>query len=121
VLPARSLRRELAHNLVRQPLEVDGLSLQSQLACVEAREIEQVDGELLEPRDLRDRLRQELAACGLVEVLVVEQLEEASEGEEGRPQLVRRVRDECPPGVVELRQLAAHALEGTGELRELVA
>ena len=34
---------------------------------------------------------------------------------------MRRVRDECPPGVVELRQLAAHALEGTGELRELVA
>ena len=51
----------------------------------------------------------------------VEQLQEAAEREERRAQLVRRVRDEFAPRVVELREADAHALERVGELAQLAA
>ena len=56
----------------------------------------------------------------LVELLVGDQLEKAAEGEQRRPQLVRRVRDELLPRGVELGELQAHPVERRGQLAELV-
>src|SRR5207302_671633 len=53
-------------------------------------------------------------------LLVGEQLEEAAEREERRPQLVRGIRDELAARVLELRKPAAHSLEGARELADLV-
>ncbi len=100
--------------------QLDLLRLDSQAADVHAREVEQVRRELRQPLDLPARGGQELAARLLVEILVGEQLEEAREREEGRAELVRRVRDELLARRVELRDLDAHAVEGRGELAELV-
>ena len=56
----------------------------------------------------------------LVELLVLEQLDEAAEREERRAQLVRGGRDELLARAVELRELALHVVEGDRELAELV-
>ena len=63
---------------------------------------------------------EELAAGGLVELLVLQQLEEAAEREQRRAQLVRGLGDELLARVVEPLQLALHVVEGGGELAELV-
>src|SRR5207244_11363067 len=57
----------------------------------------------------------------LVELLVAQQLDEAAEREDRRPQLVRGVGDEGAPRVLELGELEAHPVEGPRELSELVA
>ena len=56
----------------------------------------------------------------LVEILVVEELEEARDREQRRSQLVRRVRDELLPRAVELGELEAHPVERRGQLADLV-
>src|SRR5262249_42965133 len=71
-------------------------------------------------RDLLAHRREELVPRRLVEVLVIHQLEEPAEGEERRPQLVRRVRDELAPCIIELSQTETHAIERARELTELV-
>ena len=101
--------------------QVDRLLLDAEAAGVEAREVEQVGRELRQPLDLLAHRARNSRRVSLVEVLVVEQLEKAAEREDRRPQLVRRVRDELPPRVLEAGQPLAHALEGAGELAELVA
>ena len=75
---------------------------------------------LRQPLDLRAHVVEELAARLLVELLVLEQLEEAAEREERRAQLVRGLRDELLARVVEPRELALHVVEGGAELAELV-
>ena len=62
----------------------------------------------------------ELAPRLVVELLVLEQLEEAAEREDRRAQLVRRGRDEAPPRGLDLRELALHVVERARELAELV-
>ena len=53
----------------------------------------------------------------VVELLVLEQLEEAAEREDRRAQLVRGGRDEALARGVELRELALHVVERARELR----
>ena len=98
----------------------DLLVLDPDPAGVHPREVEQVGGELGQPVDLRPRRREELAPRALVEVLVREQLEEARQREQRRPELVGGVGDELLPGAVELRELDPHAVERRGQLAELV-
>ena len=90
-------------------------------AGVEAREVEQVGGELRQPRHLLAHRFQELLARLLVEILVGHQLQEPAEGEERRAQLVRRVRDELAPGALEVLEPAPHPLERVRQLAELVS
>jgi hypothetical protein len=52
---------------------------------VEAREVEQLDSQLLQAGDLLAHGGEELEARLLVEILVVEQLEEAAQREDRRP------------------------------------
>ena len=87
---------------------------------VEARQVEEILREPLEPVDLLAHRLEELRARRLVEILVGEQLEEAAQREERRPQLVGGVADELPPRALELRESQAHAVEGAGELPQLV-
>ena len=89
-------------------------------AGVHPREVEQVGGEVREAVDLAAGRGEELRPRRLVEILVVEQLEEAREREERRPQLVRGVGDELLPGAVELGELDPHAVERGRQLADLV-
>ena len=89
-------------------------------AGIEPREVEQVGRELRQALHLLAHGRDELPPRRLVELLVVEQLEEAAEREERRPELVGGVRDELAPRAVEVLEADAHALERSGELPELV-
>ncbi len=57
----------------------------------------------------------------VVELLVAEQLEEAAERENRRPQLMGGVGDELPAGIVEPGEPQAHPVERPGELADLVA
>ena len=96
------------------------LALDPDPARIHPGEVEQVGGEVRQPVDLAPRRREELAAGALVEILVVEQLEEAGDREERRPQLVGGVRDELLAGAVELGELEPHPVERRGELADLV-
>ena len=89
-------------------------------AGVEARQVEQVHGELLEPVHLVLHRRQELLAGGVVELLVVQQLHEAAEREDRRAQLVRGVRDELAPRPVHALDPLAHHVELVRQAAELV-
>ncbi len=94
--------------------------LDPQPARVHAREVEQVGRKLREPVHLLGHCGEELAPRRLVEILVLQELEEAAQREEGSPELVRGVGDEGAPRVVELREAAAHTLERPRELAQLV-
>ena len=74
----------------------------------------------VEPLHLVAHRLDEVLAGGLVERLVLEQLERGAEREDRRAQLVRRVGDERAPSVVERREAAAHVLERLGQLVQLV-
>ncbi len=87
---------------------------------IEPGEVEQLGGELRQAVDLLAHPAEELAPGLLVELLVDEQLEEAAEREERRPQLVRRVRDELAAGVLEPGEPLTHPVERARELAELV-
>jgi hypothetical protein len=90
-------------------------------AGVEAREVEQVSGQLGEPRHLLAHRSEELLPGRGIELWFLEQLEEPAEREEGRPQLVGSVGDELTAGAVEPREPQAHPLEAARQLSHLVA
>src|SRR5262245_60852954 len=112
---------ELVDEVAGKIAEGDRLADEPHAAGVEAGEVEQVGGELREALHLLGGGREELRPRLVVEVLVSEELDEAAEGEDGRAQLVRRIRDERLPRVVELGELKPHPLECVRELPELVA
>ena len=66
-------------------------------------------------------VREELGARVRVELLVLEQLDEAAEGEDRRAQLVRGVGDELLAARCRAREASLHLVEGARELAELVA
>ena len=98
----------------------DLLVLDPDPARVHPGEVEQIGRELRQTVDLAPRRREELPPRRLVEILVREELEEAGEREQRRPELVRGVRDELLAGAVELGELDAHAVERAGQLADLV-
>ena len=71
---------------------------------VELGEVEEIGGQLGQPRDLLAHRPDELRARGRVRLLLVEQLDEAAQREDRRAQLVRGVRDELPPRAVQPRE-----------------
>ena len=75
-------------------------------AGVEPREVEQVGGELRQPRHLLAHRLEELLARLLVQVLVGHQLQEPAQREQRRAQLVRRVGDELASGALEVLEPA---------------
>ena len=113
-------RRKLRERRLRDLVERHHLALQVEVASVESGQVEQLGRQLLEPQHLLSHRLQELKARLLIQVLVVEQLQEAPEREHRRTQLVRRVRDELPARVLELHEPAPHALERPRELADLV-
>ena len=112
--------RELAGDLARELAHVGRLGPQLERAGLQPREVEQLGRELAHARDLAAQLGEELGARLLVELLVLQQLEEAAEREDRRAQLVRRGRDELLARRVEPRELALHVVERGRELAELV-
>jgi hypothetical protein len=114
-------RGELGRDVLGQLADVGGLGAQLERSGLQAREVQQLGGELAQAVDLLAQLGQEGGACLLVELLVLEQLQEAAEREDRRAQLVRRGGDEAPPRGLELGELALHGVERAGELAELVA
>ena len=111
---------ELLDERSRDLGEHDLLALDAEAPRVHPRKVEQVGGKAREPVDLLAGRHKKAGAGLLVEIFVRHELEEAGEGEQWRPQLVRRVRDELLARRVELCQLDAHPLECGGELAELV-
>ena len=111
---------ELAGQHRHDGAEIHGLELNGQLAGVDAGEVEEVRRELREAPDLALHRLDEPGAGLLVEVLVREELEEPSDREERRAELVRRVRDELLARVVELREVYAHLVERPREVADLV-
>ena len=79
---------ELRHCRLRDLVERHDLPLEIEVPCVQTGKIEQLGGELLEACDLLAHRLEELPPRGLVEILVVEQLEKAPEREDRRAQLV---------------------------------
>ncbi len=100
--------------------DVGRLCAQLERAGFEPREVEQLGGEPAQALDLRAHVVEELAAGRLVELLVLQQLEEAAEREQRRAQLVRGLGDELLARVVEALELALHVVERRAELAELV-
>src|SRR5205823_5723724 len=90
-------------------------------AGLEPRQVQQARRELAEAVDLLVELAEEAFARLVVEVLVLEQLEEAAEREDRRAQLVRRGCDEPLAGVLELGELALHVVQRARQAAELVA
>ena len=119
---ARALREgvELVDEELGDAREIDGLAFDSESAGIEARQVEQLGGELRQPFDLLAHAGEELLPGCLVHVLVVEELEVPAQREERRSQLVRRVRDELAARVLEARESLTHAVERTRELSKLV-
>ena len=98
-----------------------GSGAQLERPGLEPGEVEQVGGQLAAGASTCSRIwREELAPRLLVEVLVLEQLEEAAEREDRRAQLVRGGGDEALARVSSSRELALHLVERRGELAELV-
>ena len=104
-------RRRSSATTVTTSARLDLLVLDPDPARVHPGEVEQVGGELRQPLDLAPRRREELPPGRLVEILVGEELEEAREGEQRRPELVGGVGDELLPGAVELGELEPHPVE----------
>src|SRR3954451_8776952 len=96
--------------------EVDPLALDRQAAGIEAREVEQLRSELRQAVDLLAHGGHELGLRLWIQLFIRHQLEEAAEGEQWGAQLVRRVRNEFPPRMLELGQALPHPLEGGGQL-----
>ena len=113
-------RLELGGHRPRQLGQVDGLGAQLGGAGLDPREIQQVDGELAQALDLLADLGHEAGAVLLVDVVVLEQLDEAAEREDRRAQLVGGGGDERLAGAVDLGQLALHLVERPGQVAELV-
>ena len=105
-------RVELARDRARELREVHRLGVELDRAGVEARQVEQVHRQLLEPLHLLAHGLEELAARLLVEVLVLEQLHEAAEREDRRAQLVRGRGDELLARHVDPAELLLHLVEG---------
>ena len=114
-------RRELRGHRLGQVADVGRLGAQLERAGLQAREVEQLGRELAQTVDLLAQLVQEGGARLLVELLVLEQLQEAAEREDRRAQLVRGGGDEAPPRGLELGELALHRVQRARELAELVA
>ena len=110
---------ELPRHLARQVAEVDAAGLHHHRPGVELGEVEQVGGQLGQALDLLAHRAHELGPLLRARVLLFEQLDEAAEAEDRRPQLVRGVGDELLAGAVELGQAPLHLVEGAGELAEL--
>ena len=105
-------RPELARHPARELAEVDPLGVELDRVGVELREVEEVGGELGQPRDLLPHRPHELLSRGRVGLLLVEQLHETPEREDRRAQLVRGVGDEVPAGAVEPGEPLLHLVQG---------
>src|SRR3954452_876254 len=114
-------RGELGGHGLGQVADVGRLGTQLERAGLQAREVQQLGRQLAQAGDLLAQLTQEGRARLLVELLVLEQLQEAAEREYRRAQLVGCGGDEAPPGGLELGELALHRVERARELAELVA
>jgi hypothetical protein len=82
--------------------KVDRAPLDVHPARIQARQVEEILGQALEPVDLLAHRLEELASGRLVQLLVGHELEEAAQREERRSQLVRSVADELAPRTLEL-------------------
>src|SRR3954454_5957310 len=111
---------EFLRERVGETDEVDPLALDRQAAGIEAREVEQLRGELRQAVDLLAHGGHELRLRLWIQLFIRHQLEEATEGEERGAQLVRRVGDEFPPCVFEWGQALPHPLEGGSQLAKLI-
>src|SRR3954453_10295534 len=114
MLGAPGHRAELLCELLGERPELDRLPLNSEPARVQSREIEQIGRELCQPRNLLLHRDQELPPRRLLQLLIRQELQKAPEREERRAQLMRGIRDEFTPRVVQLREANAHALERVG-------
>ena len=79
---------ELLGEVLGDRAELDRLVIEPHRAGIEAGEIEQVGRELRKPLNLLARDLEKLGSGLLVEILVAEELEEAAEREDRRPELV---------------------------------
>src|SRR3954467_10814169 len=109
-------RGELGGNGLGQIAEVVRLGTKPKRAGLQAGEVQQLGRQLAQAIDLLAQLAQEGRARLLVELLVLEQLQEAAEREDRRAQLVRGGGDEAPAGGLELGELTLHRVQRAGEL-----
>ncbi|CAB4939422.1 unannotated protein [freshwater metagenome] len=101
-------------------MEVRALRPQLEAPALQAGEVEQVVGEAREPLDLHREPREEPVALLLVELLVLQQLDEAGERLQRGAQLVRGGGDEPLAARVQFAELALHRVERPRQRAELV-
>ena len=113
-------RRELRRDRAGEVSDVGRLGAQLERAGLELRQVEKLQGQLLQPLGLLADLAEELLALLLFELLVLQQLDEPGKREDRRAQLVGGRRDEALARGVELGELALHVVERLCQLAELV-
>src|SRR5205085_3368764 len=113
-------RRELRRDGAGEVSDVGRLGAQLERAGLELRQVEKLQGQLLQPLGLLADLAEELLALLLFELLVLQQLDEPGKREDRRAQLVGGRRDEALARGVELGELALHVVERLCQLAELV-
>ena len=113
-------RGELVHHARSQASEVDARRAQLERIRIEFGEIEELHGELRQAIHLLAHVPQEFRAGGRIGVVLLEKLDEARQGEDGRAQLVRGIGDEFAPGAVEPGELCLHLVQSRGQLPDLV-
>ena len=116
----RGRRGELERHVAGELADVGGLRPQLQRAGLQPREVEQLGGQRAHAVDLPAQLLEERTPGVLVEILVGQQLEEPTEREDRRAQLVRGGGDELLARAIEPGELVLHVVEGGRELAELV-
>ena len=94
-LVAREHRGELLADPTHERSQVGALGMQLECARLELRQVKEAGGQRHEAIDLLAQLAEEALARLVVEVLVLEQLEEAAEREQRGAQLVRGGGDEA--------------------------
>jgi hypothetical protein len=109
----------LADDLVDDRADWDELAAERDGARLELREIEELLNEVAESLDLSQR-RLERPPFDRLDT-VDEVLEHGLERTDGRPQLVRDVRDEVAAHAVDLGELGSHRVERARELADFVA
>ena len=120
--PRRAASACISRAAVRcQLAELELVVRDREAAGVEAREVEQVGRELGQPLHLLAHRVEELAALGLGEPALGEQLEVAAERGQRRAQLVRGVRDERRACALERLEPYAHLLQRARQVADLVA
>ena len=119
--PARGDPAQLTHAVLGDPGELHVLVRDGDAARIQAREVEQVGRELRKAVTCSRIVARKPSRARRVGIVLRGELEEPAERRKRRAQLVRGVRDELLPGVLEPAERTPHRVERACQVGDLVA